>query len=57
MTMTIVTKLTVLAVILALVVAIITDEFSHSMELTVLVLLVIGFFLPLFITERLKRDG
>ncbi|MCO8246651.1 MULTISPECIES: hypothetical protein [unclassified Haladaptatus] len=55
--MAIPTKITVLAVILAVVVAIITDEFSHSMELTALVLLVIGFFLPLFVSQRLKRRG
>ncbi len=54
--MVIATKITGLAVILALVVAIITDEISNSMVLSVLVLLVIGFFLPLFVSERLKRN-
>lgn len=55
--MAIPTKITVLAVIFAVVAAIITDEFSHSRELTVLVLLVVGVFLPLFVSERLKRRG
>ncbi|EFW90414.1 hypothetical protein ZOD2009_20193 [Haladaptatus paucihalophilus DX253] len=50
-------KVTVLAVILALVVAIIADEATHSVPLAMLVLLAVGFFLPLFVAGRLKRGG
>ncbi|MFH5798711.1 hypothetical protein [Haladaptatus sp. CMAA 1911] len=48
-------KITVLAVILAVVSAILANRVFHNRPLSVLVLLVVGFFLPLVLGERYKR--
>lgn len=48
-------KITVLTVILAVVSAILANRVFHNRPLSVLVLLVVGFFLPLVLSERYKR--
>jgi F0F1-type ATP synthase assembly protein I len=50
-------KITVLAVILAFVFAILADETFHSVPLLMLILLVVGVFLPLVVSERYKGDS
>jgi len=50
-------KITVLAVILAVVSAVLADRVVHFVPLTMVILLVVGFFLPLVVSERYKRSG
>jgi heme O synthase-like polyprenyltransferase len=48
-------KITVLTVILAVVSAILADRVFHSVSLSVFILLAVGFFLPLVLSEQYKR--